>query len=124
MSEEKRNTELYDNHQFSDARRIVTFLAFVASGATFLSSLLILPLAEWFATVESPGAPGGIDIITLCFLGLAYYPMMYFWYFAIAGLVLSIVTIFIERDESFRWLPMAFVLVGLLLYALSYALEP
>ena len=126
MSEEKRKEEPNhtENHQKSDARRIVTVFAFAASGATFFSGLFILNLSWWCAIVESPGSPGGIDVITLILLFMADYPMMYFWHIAAIGLALSIVTLLIERDESFRWLPMAFVLVGLLLYGLSYLLEP
>jgi hypothetical protein len=47
------------------------------------------------------------------------YPVVYFFPIACISLILSIVTFFIERDKPLRWMPLVFVLAGVLLYALD-----
>jgi drug/metabolite transporter (DMT)-like permease len=47
------------------------------------------------------------------------YPVVYFIPIAGISLILSIVTLFIEREKPLRWIPLVFVLAGILLYALD-----
>ncbi|MDH4240619.1 MAG: hypothetical protein OEW48_13745 [Phycisphaerae bacterium] len=47
--------------------------------------------------------------------------MIYLWPIAAIGLVLSIVTLFIERNIYYRALPWAVILFGILLYVVCCA---
>jgi hypothetical protein len=52
---------------------------------------------------------------------VAVYAMISFWPVAAIGLVLSIVTLFIERNVLLRLLPLGFIVAGILLYAVCSA---
>jgi len=111
MSEEERK----EKQELS----IVSILALGAGIATFLCSLLILPLFIWSAIVESPGALGAYGI-TIFLMVLAFFSFILLLPSVAIGLPLSIITLLIERDMRFRLLPLAFVLAGIL--ALYYIL--
>jgi len=116
MSEEERK----EQHK---APRIVSYIALVAGIATFLNGLLLVSITLWASII--PGAGGDFDFIGLILIVVAVESIIfsyYLWPIAAIGLVLSIVALFIERNKYFRLLPLAFVLAGILLYAVCYAL--
>ncbi len=86
---------------------------------TFLLGLLIVPYAFCNAIVyyEEFGA----EVIAGILLVAALFAMISFWPTAVIGLILSIITLCIEGNVLFRLLPLAFVLAGILLYAVCSA---
>ena len=96
-------------------RRIVSIIALVVGVATFGIALLCVPAALWFTI--SPIAGGDFDIIGLILLVVYVLSFCSFLPPAAIGLVLSIVTLFIERNKCLRLLPLAFVLAGICLFA-------
>jgi hypothetical protein len=113
MSEEKRK----EKHE----PKFTSAIALIAGIVTFLLGLLMVPAILWLNIY--PEAGHDFDFIGM-FLVIVYVVswLMFFPLVAI-GLVLSIFTLFIGRNKYLRFLPLAFVLVGFLLYALSYAFE-
>jgi len=95
-------------------RRIVSIIALVAGVATFGSGLLLCPAALWFTI--SPIAGGDFDFIGVFLLVVCVLSFCSFLPLAAIGLVLSIVTLFIERNKRLRLLPLAFVLAGICLF--------
>jgi hypothetical protein len=109
MSEEKIN-----KHKSS---RIISITALVIGIAAFMCGLLIVPAAGFMAL--NPSAFKGEGITRLIAV-VAYYSLVSFWYITIPGLILSMVALFIERNKYYRFLPLPFVLIGILLYAVCY----
>ena len=97
--------------------RVISRIALVAGFATFLCGLLIVPAAGLMAFNSSAFKDEGI---TRLIAVVAYYSFVSFWYIKISGLILSIVALFIERNKYYRLLPLAFVLLGFLLYVVCY----
>jgi hypothetical protein len=116
-SEEKRK----EQHK---AVRIISIIAPVAGFATFLSGLLLVPVTWWLAIY--PDAGHDFDFIGMFLTVVAISSIIfsyYLWPIAVIGLVLSIVTLFLERNKYFRLLPLAFFTVGICFYAMFYALD-
>lgn len=109
MSEEKRKEK--------QEPRFTSIIALVVGIAAFLSGLLIVPAAGLM--VLNPSAFKGEGITRLIAV-VAYYSLVSFWYITIPALILSLVVLFIERNKYYRLLPLAFVLIGFLLYAVCY----
>lgn len=99
------------------AVRIISHIALIAGFVTFLCGLLLVPVAGLMAL--NPSAFKGEGITRLIAV-VAYYSLISFWYITIPGLLLSLVALFIERNKYYRLLPLAFILIGLLLYAVCY----
>ena len=94
--------------------RTISHIALMYGIVAVLLGFLIVPYAFRDAIVYSDGP--GVEVIEI-FLIVAMFAMISFWPTAVIGLVLSIVTLFIERKLLFRLLPLAFVVAGILLYA-------
>ncbi len=109
MSEEERK----EKHK----PRIISIIALVVGIATFLCGLLIVPFTLCMVIV-GPGF--AMDIILMLLFGLALFSTVLFVPLAIIGLILSIVTLFIERDIYLRAAPLTLVLFGILLYPVCY----
>jgi hypothetical protein len=113
MSEEERKKDI------PIAYRIISIIALFVGIATFLSGLLFVLALLWNRII--PGAGG--DFVSLgMFLKLETFLSYVFWPSAVIGLVLSIVTLFVERNLCFRLLPLAFIIVGICLYELVYVI--
>ncbi|NIP23700.1 MAG: hypothetical protein GWN67_23710 [Phycisphaerae bacterium] len=116
MSEEERGE--------CKAARIVSITALVIGIATFLSGLLLVPATLWFAII--PGAGGDFDFIgmLLTVVDVSSFCVSFFlWPIAAIGLVLSIISLFIERDIHLRLLPLTFFIVGICFYTMFYSLD-
>ena len=100
--------------------RIVSVIAFIVGIVTFLSGLALVPFTVWSAII--PNAGGEFDIIGLLLCVVCVLSVCSFLPLATIGLVLSIVTLFIERNKRLRLLPLAFVLAGICLFAACYFL--
>jgi len=103
--------------------RIISIIALFIGISTFLSGLLLVPAALWLAIFPFAGQEG--DVIGLIFVVLTIVPSLcraFLWPIAAIGLVLSIITLFTERDIYYRALPWTFVLFGILLYIVCGAL--
>ncbi|NIP23709.1 MAG: hypothetical protein GWN67_23760 [Phycisphaerae bacterium] len=104
------------------AYRIISIIALFIGIATFLSGILLVPAALWFGTFSFAGQEG--DVIGLILGVLAIVPSLcraFLWPIAVIGLILSIITLFTERDIYYRALPWTFVLFGILLYIVCWA---
>ncbi len=112
MSEEERKEE-------KQKPRIVSIIALIEGIATFVCGLFIVPFTLWFHMFPDPGI--GIDVIWILLLGVALCSTLLFVPLAIIGLVLSIITLFVERDIYLRAAPLTLVLFGILLYPVCYA---
>jgi hypothetical protein len=101
--------------------RIISIIALFIGIATFLSGLMLVPATLWFAII--PPTEG--DVIGLLLSVLTFVPILceiYLWPIAAIGLVLSIITLFTERNMYYRALPWNFLLFGILLYIVCGAL--
>jgi hypothetical protein len=92
--------------------RIVSIIALIVSILTFMCGLLILILAGWAASTDIGGGPGGIDALWVLLFAGAVCSMVLI---APIGLVLSILTLFIERNIYLRAAPLSYVLCGILM---------
>ena len=115
MSEEKRK----EKHK---ALRILSTIELFAGIATFLCGLLLVFLVCWTIIVRSGVKLRGLDAIAFFVLTVGVSSMVLFWPIAVFGLVLSIVALFLERDMRSRLRPLIFVLAGILIYTVCYAL--
>ena len=104
MSEEKKKEQ-------NKAVRIISIIALVAGIAMFLCGLLIVPIPV--LRVIGSGIP---DLLSIA----ACYSLLLFRCIIIPALVLSLVTLLFERNKYYRWLPLAFVVAGILLYLSCY----
>ena len=111
MSEEKRKKER------AKSCRIISIIALIAGIDTFLCGLMVFICGVW--SIITPFA-SDFDFIAMFLVMVALFILIAFWPFFAIGLILSIVTLFMERDMRFRLLPLVLVLFGLLLYALCY----
>lgn len=109
MSEEERK----EKHIVS---RDISYLALIPSVTTFLLGLMIVPYAFCDSIVYYDEL--GAEVISGVLLMAALFAMLSFWPTAAIGLILSIVMFFKGPNKYFRLLPFAFVVAGLLLYAL------
>ena len=109
MSEEERK----EKHE----PKFTSIIALVLGIATFLSGLLIVPFTLCIVLDAFSIASGSMFLEVLAFGATVLLAP-----FAIWGLILSIVSLFIERNIYFRLLPLAFVLfgIGLLILCFSY----
>ena len=107
-----------DRKEIDKSNRIVSIIALVIGIATFLCGLMVFICGVWSAI--TPFA-SDFDFIGMLLVFVALILLIVFWPFFAIGLILSIVTLFMERDMRFRLLPLVLVLFGLLLYALCYA---
>ena len=99
--------------------RIVSIIALIVGIATFVCGLFIVPFTLWSHMFPNLGM--GIDVIWILLLAVALCSTVLFVPIAIIGLVLSIVTLFIERDIYLQAVPLTLVLFGILLYPVCYA---
>lgn len=104
----------------------MSIIALVVSILTLLMGLLCLPFALWIAISPGP-IPGGEFDPTGAFFGLLWlvgtFCFGYLWPLVAIGLVLSIVTLFIEPNKRLRLLPLLFILLGVCLVFLPQALK-
>ncbi|MHC4543412.1 MAG: hypothetical protein ACYTDW_01670 [Planctomycetota bacterium] len=103
------------------AARIISITALVIGIATFLVGLLLVPITLWIVIFPFAGGEG--DVIGLILLVVAFLPILcsiFLWPIAAIGLVLSIVTLFIEWNKCLRLLPLAFSIAGIWFYATHY----
>lgn len=101
--------------------RFISSMALVISIATFLLSLLIVPGILWITFY--PEAGHDFDFIGMFLTAVAVLSiicMFRLWPIAVIGLVLSIVTLFIERNKYLRFLPLAFFIVGICFYTILF----
>ncbi|MHC4692511.1 MAG: hypothetical protein ACYS67_07205 [Planctomycetota bacterium] len=96
--------------------RTISIIALIVGITTFLNLLLCLPFFLWVVIFKEADPEydfiGMLLGILSIFPGLALYPLI------AISLVLSVVTLFIEREKSFRRLPLAFVLAVISLYGI------
>ncbi len=110
MSEEEKK-------EIHKAAIIISRIALIAGVATFVCGLLVIPYAFYDALVYLPLSEPNYYVIVSHLRSSATIPAFaFFWLIAAISLNLSIAPLFIERDERFRLLPLAFVLAGILLY--------
>lgn len=111
MSEEEKK-------EIHKAVRILSYIALIVGVATLLCGLLIVPAAGLGAINPTAFMSERFDFLA----GVAYYSGLLFRYiFTISG-TLSIVTLLIERNKYYRLLPLAFILIGVLLYLMCYVI--
>ncbi|KPJ92681.1 MAG: hypothetical protein AMJ53_08870 [Gammaproteobacteria bacterium SG8_11] len=116
MSEEKRKIKHI-------VIRIISITALYISVATFLRGFMLVPFTLWMTIFPFPdqqGDPIVIILTVMCYV--SFLCMIYLWPIAIIGLVLSIITLFTERNIYYRALPWNFLLFGILLYIVCWAL--
>lgn len=96
--------------------RIISRIALVAGIAIFLCGLLIVPIPVLrvigLTAFRMEGIPDLLSIV-------ASYSNLLFRCIIIPALILSLVTLLFERNKYYRWLPLVFVVAGILLYLLS-----
>lgn len=112
MSEEKRKVKHI-------AARIISHLSFVVSIVAFVFGSLIIPFALG-SSFLSPGLSS--DFISGLLITVALFLMVLFVPTFIIGLILSIVTLFIERDLYFRVRPFILVMAIILIFSWFLAL--
>ena len=105
MSEEKKQ----EKHK----PRTISCIALVVGVIAFVSGLMIVTYALFGAFVSSS------DVIESFLRDAVKFANLSFWFSFYIGLILSIVTLLFERNKYYRLLPLAFVLVGIGLYAVS-----
>lgn len=106
MSEEKKK----EKHK----PRVISRLALLAGIVTFLFGIMLLPFAIVNSSaLVSPGEPFmNFRAYFLCtVVGLSLF---FLWPLAAISLILSIITLFIERNERLRVIPLVLVLIGIL----------
>ena len=109
MSEENKKVK-------RTASKNISYLALIPGITTLLLGLMIVPYAFCDALVSS-NEPGAY-FFTLLSLDMALFAMVSFRPAVAIGLIISIVMLFKGTNKYFRLLPFAFVVAGLLLYAL------
>ncbi len=104
--------------------RIISITALVIGTSAFGSGLVVVLTALWHRII--PGAGGDYDFIGLLLKDMVYLIIFCFGNFwrpiAIVGLVLSIVTLFIERNLILRLYPLGLLIVGLCILAAAYVI--
>jgi hypothetical protein len=84
---------------------------------------MFVPFTLWMAIFPFAGQEG--DVIGIILMVIAFVPSLckaFLWPIAVIGLVLSIITLFTERNIYYRALPWNFLLFGVLLYIVCWAL--
>jgi hypothetical protein len=105
MSEEKKEKR---------KPRIISRIALFAGIATLLCSFMTFPFAYFYSdALVSPDEPHD-NFIAYFFLIVAYLSLFFLWPLFAISLILSIVTLFVERNERLRLLPLVLVLIGIL----------
>ena len=112
MSEEKKKEQ--------NKPRTISRIALKVGLASFLCMLLMTPGFVWAAIVPRYGMSKVIDSIDYFFFGLTFFAGIFFMPLVAVGLVLSIITLFIERNLYVRLLPLVYVVVCIGLYFLYY----
>lgn len=98
--------------------RIISRIALLAGIVTFLFGIMLLPFAIVYSSaLVSPGEPF-INFRAYFLSTVAYLSVLFLWPLFAVSLILSIVTLFIERDKRLRLLPLTLVLIGILLNAM------
>ena len=92
------------------AVRIISIIALVAGIAMFLCGLVLVPFSILLLV---RGSVGSSDSFGYLLFGVSFYSIRLFM---IPALVLSLVTLLFERNKYYQWLPLAFVVAGILLY--------
>jgi hypothetical protein len=105
------------------AHRIISIISLCIGIPIFLSGLSMVLAVLWFCII--PGAGEDSDVTGMFLIIAAFLSFIYFWIFwpiPVIGLVLSIVTLFIERNMLLRLLPLAFSIVGICICAMFYVI--
>lgn len=113
MNEEERK----EQHK---AVRIISNIALIVGITTFLLGILLVPYTRLTVIYPSNVEPKP-DAIWIFLIAAGLSSIKSFWFFTIIGMILSVVTFNIERDTCRRVLPLAFVLIGFLIYAVCYS---
>ena len=93
--------------------RIISRIALLAGIVTFLFGLMLFPFA--FVYSSALVSPGELHHnFRAYFLSTVAYSYIILWPLFAISLILSIVTLFIERNERLRFLPLVLVLIGIL----------
>ena len=101
--------------------KAISRIALRAGIAMFLGGLLIFPFAYVYShALVSPDEPHA-NFFAYFMLNVTYPSFYFLWPLFGISLILSIVTLFIERDKRLRLLPLALVLFGILLNAMFFA---
>ncbi|MHC4691234.1 MAG: hypothetical protein ACYS67_00740 [Planctomycetota bacterium] len=103
---------------------VVSRCALITGIVTFLSGLLMVPAILWINFY--PDAGHEFDFIGMLLIGVAVLSIISIfrlWPLMVIGFLLSIVTLFIERNKYRRFLPFAFFIMGICFYAMYYALS-
>jgi hypothetical protein len=108
MSEEKIKVK-------RTASKNISYLALIPGITTLLLGLMIVPYAFCDSIVYYDEI--GAEVISGLFIA-ALFAMVSFRPAVVIGLIMSIVMLFKGPNRYFRLLPFAFVVAGLLLYAL------
>jgi len=106
MSEEKRKGEI-------QKPKVISRIARIAGFVTFSLSLLMVLYSCYYAFAKHSEQDIGLVIMVVPTLLL-------FGIIAAISLILSIGTLFIEQDKRRQLQPLAFVLAGILLLAISF----
>lgn len=96
--------------------KFISLIALVAGIATLLCNLLIVPFILCLVIEGFSIASGLMFLFAVAFGGTLLLAA-----FAIWGLILSVVTLFIERNIYFRLLPLALVLFGIGLWIMCFS---
>ncbi|MHC4642331.1 MAG: hypothetical protein ACYS32_11855 [Planctomycetota bacterium] len=100
--------------------RVVSAIALGAGITTLVTGLLALLIDLWPLVFPDSGSDSTLDIIGLFLLFLMIWAVIplycLIWIFIPVSLVLSIITLFIERNIYRRLLPLVFVLAGICLF--------
>ncbi|KPL24566.1 MAG: hypothetical protein AMJ75_03450 [Phycisphaerae bacterium SM1_79] len=116
MSEEKRK----EKHK----PRTISIMALIIGITTLLSWMLLFSVSLWCQLY--PNAGHEFDFIgkflsVVAFLSIFYLSIL--WPLIIIGFVLSLVTLFIERNKNFRLLPLALFIVIICALAMGYIFD-
>ncbi|MHC4083887.1 MAG: hypothetical protein ACYSWZ_02960 [Planctomycetota bacterium] len=112
--------------------RIISRIALIIGIVTLLSWILMFPAGLWnhfYLSAIPLGSPDagheyyfiGQFLNAVAILSIFYFTI--FWPLIITGFILSVVTLFIERNKNFRLLPLAFYIVIICAFAMGYVFD-
>jgi len=96
--------------------RTISITALIIGIAAFLNGLLCIPFALWCTFYTEAGHD--FDFIGKFLCVVSIFPFLIFYPLVAIGLVLSTLTLFIERQKLRRFLPLTFVLAVISLFAM------
>jgi len=100
--------------------RTLSIIAFIVGIASFLCMLMITTWFVWTNTVSPDGMYDVFDAIKVFRFILMFILFISYVLLVAIGLVLSIITLFIERNLYFQLLPFVYVVAGIGLCLVCY----